>query len=242
MESILSTIWKHQITSAKMFRKMPEVLPLQNHIHLITSSMVHLVHQMQYYFLFEVIECSWEVFAKHLRQAASLDDIIVAHNNFVDSVRRGTLLDEDSQELMDHLRSVYGPILDLQSLEETFLARATEEYEARLNASELVEASKQKPKMWGQSTSTETENTERQNIFTKYLSTLSRQLRLLSRTYQDRVKKFLLMLASAEDVSLQLLSVRLDFNEHYKSKDSSLVAPLTYQHRRQSEKNFPIAK
>ncbi|KAK0087490.1 hypothetical protein PV325_000931 [Microctonus aethiopoides] len=237
MESILSTIWKHQITSAKMFRKMPEVLPLQNHIHLITSSMVHLVHQMQYYFLFEVIECSWEVFAKHLRQAASLDDIIVAHNNFVDSVRRGTLLDEDSQELMDHLRSVYGPILDLQSLEETFLARATEEYEARLNASEFVEASKQKPKMWGQSTSTEAENTERQNIFTKYLSTLSRQLRLLSRTYQDRVKKFLLMLASAEDVSLQLLSVRLDFNEHYKSKDSSLVAPLTYQHRRQNIKN-----
>lgn len=54
MESILSAIWKQQITSAKMFRKMPEVLPIQNHIHLITSSMVHLVHQMQYYFLFEV--------------------------------------------------------------------------------------------------------------------------------------------------------------------------------------------
>lgn len=54
MESILSAIWKQQTTSAKMFRKMPEVLPIQNHIHLITSSMVHLVHQMQYYFLFEV--------------------------------------------------------------------------------------------------------------------------------------------------------------------------------------------
>lgn len=54
MESILSTIWKRQITSAKMFRKMPEVLPIQTHIHLITSSMVHLVHQMQYFFLFEV--------------------------------------------------------------------------------------------------------------------------------------------------------------------------------------------
>lgn len=54
MESILSAIWKRQITSAKMFRKMPEVLPIQTHIHLITSSMVHLVHQMQYFFLFEV--------------------------------------------------------------------------------------------------------------------------------------------------------------------------------------------
>lgn len=55
---------------------------------------------------------------------------------------------------------------------------------------------------------------------------------------QDRVKKFLLMLASAEDVSLQLLSVRLDFNEYYKSKDSRLVVPLTYQHRRQSDQTF----
>lgn len=242
MESILSAIWKHQITSAKMFRKMPEVLPLQNHIHLIISSMVHLVHQMQYYFLFEVIECSWEVFAKNLRAASSLDDIIVAHNHFVDSVRRGTLLDEDSQDLMEHLRSVYRPILDLQNLEETFLARATQEYEARSNTKKFIEVTSEKTKAWGRTNAIDSESSERKVAFSKYLSTLSIQLRLLSRTYQDRVKKFLLMLASAEDVSLQLLSVRLDFNEHYKSKDSSLVAPLTYQHRRQSDKLFPIAK
>lgn len=61
MESILSAIWKRQITSAKMFRKMPEVLPIQTHIHLITSSMVHLVHQMQYFFLFEV---RWKILIK----------------------------------------------------------------------------------------------------------------------------------------------------------------------------------
>lgn len=50
------------------------------------------------------------------------------------------------------------------------------------------------------------------------------------------------MLASAENVSLQLLSVRLDFNEYYKSKDSRLVAPLTYQHRRQSDQSFLSCK
>jgi len=57
------------------------------------------------------------------------------------------------------------------------------------------------------------------------------------------VKKFLLMLASQSEVSLQLLSFRLDFNEHYKRLDSRLTAPLTYQHRRLSEmgsgKNVP---
>lgn len=50
------------------------------------------------------------------------------------------------------------------------------------------------------------------------------------------------MLASAEDVSLQLLSVRLDFNEYYISKDSRLVAPLTYQHRRQSDQFYMADK
>lgn len=221
---------------------MPEILPIQNHIHLITSSMVHLVHQMQYYFLFEVIECSWEVFAKNLRQAASLDDIIIAHNSFVESVRHGTLLDEDSQELMNHLRSVYNPILELENLEETFLARATQEYEARVSSNKFTQVTSEQTKSWGKSNAVDAETFERQTAFTKYLTTLSRQLRVLSRTYQDRVKKFLLMLASAEDVSLQLLSVRLDFNEHYKSEDSSLVAPLTYQHRRQGDKSFGAPK
>ncbi|XP_020297110.1 gamma-tubulin complex component 3 homolog isoform X2 [Pseudomyrmex gracilis] len=235
MESILSAIWKQQITSAKMFRKMPEVLPIQNHIHLITSSMVHLVHQMQYYFLFEVIECSWDTFTKQLLQATSLDDIIAAHNYFVDSVRHGTLLDEKSQQLMDHLRSVYSPILDLQNLEETFLVRATQEYEARFNADKFAQ---EQIKKWGRTSKTDDEAIERDAAFSKYLNKLSIQLRLLSRTYQDRVKKFLIMLASAEDVSLQLLSVRLDFNEYYKSKDNRLVAPLTYQHRRQSDQTF----
>ncbi|XP_076756926.1 gamma-tubulin complex component 3 [Xylocopa sonorina] len=228
MESILSAIWKRQITSAKMFRKMPEVLPIQTHIHSITSSMVHLVHQMQYFFLFEVIECSWDTFAKQLGQATSLDDIITAHNHFIDAVRRGTLLDEKSQELMDHLRSVYGPILDLQNLEETFLTHATLEYEVRLKDNNLSDPSE----------ANDAEITKRQVAFSKYLNTLSIQLRLLSRTYQDRVKKFLIMLASAEDVSLQLLSVRLDFNEYYKSKDSRLVVPLTYLHRRQSDQSY----
>ncbi|XP_012278710.1 gamma-tubulin complex component 3 [Orussus abietinus] len=242
MESILSTIWNQQITSAKMFRKMPEVLPIQNHIHLITSSMVHLVHQMQYYFLFEVIECSWDTFAKQLGQAASLDEIIAAHTNFVESVRHGTLLDEESKELMDHLRSVYGPILELQNLEETFLARTMQEYEARNRIDKFVDKTSEQTKQWGKCTSDDTENAERQTAFTKYLNTLSIQLKFLSRMYQDRVQKFLLMLASAEDASLQLLSVRLDFNEYYKSKDSRLVAPLTYQHRRQSEQIFLACK
>ena len=142
---------------------------------------------------------------------------------------------------MNHLRSVYGPILELQSLEETFLARATAEYEARMDSEKFIDQGSEN-KQWGRTTNKDVEDTERRAAFLKYLSTTSSKLKFLSRTYQDRVKKFLLMLASAEDVSLQLLSVRLDFNEYYISKDSRLVAPLTYQHRRQSDQSFLTEK
>lgn len=82
---------------------------------------------------------------------------------------------------MDHLRSVYSPILDLQNLEETFLARATQEYEARLNADNLKQEQMTK---WGRTTKKDQEIAEREAAFSKYLNTLSIQLRLLSRTYQ----------------------------------------------------------
>lgn len=89
---------------------------------------------------------------------------------------------------MDHLRSVYSPILDLQNLEETFLARATQEYEARLNSDNFVQKSSEQTKKWGRTNKKDQEAGERETAFSKYLNTLSIQLRLLSRTYQVIIK------------------------------------------------------
>jgi len=86
---------------------------------------------------------------------------------------------------MDHLRSVYSPILDLQNLEETFLARATQEYEARLNSDNFGQEQMTK---WGRTNKKDQEITEREAAFSKYLNTLSIQLRLLTRTYQVIMK------------------------------------------------------
>ncbi len=58
--------------------------------------------------------------------------------------------------------------------------------------------------------------------------------RLLHFIVQDMVRTFLLQLASSQDESLQCLSFRLDFNQHYKRKDARLGTPLTFQHRRES--------
>ena len=86
---------------------------------------------------------------------------------------------------MDHLRSVYGPILDLQNLEETFLTRATHEYKARLKDNNSVNVKNSLVKNRSDLTeNNDAEIVKRQAVFSKYLNTLSIQLRLLSRTYQ----------------------------------------------------------
>lgn len=92
---------------------------------------------------------------------------------------------------MNHLRSVYGPILELQTLEETFLARATAEYEARMSNEKFIVASSENQKQWGRSKSQDTEDIERKSAFLKYLNTLSMKLKLLSRTYQVKFCSFL---------------------------------------------------
>ena len=84
---------------------------------------------------------------------------------------------------MDHLRSVYGPILDLQNLEETFLTRATHEYKARLKDNNSVNVTIVKNGL-DLTENNDAEIVKRQTVFSKYLNTLSIQLRLLSRTYQ----------------------------------------------------------
>ena len=54
----------------------------------------------------QVIECSWDCFTKQLSQATSLDDIITSHTLFINNVRRGTLLDEQSQVIHLILNSI----------------------------------------------------------------------------------------------------------------------------------------
>lgn len=85
---------------------------------------------------------------------------------------------------MDHLRSVYGPILELQGLEETFLERAMQEYEERTKAEDIIENKRGPSTKWGRTTSSDAQGAKRATVFSKYLTTLSVHLKLLSRTYQ----------------------------------------------------------
>lgn len=73
-----------------------ELNPITRMLHLSTCEMIHFQHQTQYYFLFEVLECSWAEMLRRVNQAECLDDVINAHNDFLKSVQNGMLLDQSS--------------------------------------------------------------------------------------------------------------------------------------------------
>lgn len=118
MEFLLTNMRKQQIEMSKQFKKIrgrflyfisvwfvnmytyffrSELKPIMHNIHILTSEMIHFLHQTQYYFLFEVLECSWAEMLSKVNKAECLDDIIEAHSIFLSSVRSGFLLDEGSR-------------------------------------------------------------------------------------------------------------------------------------------------
>lgn len=119
MEYVLSNMRKQQISCNKMFRDMKgkglsfctvigknksqflcaELLPTMHLIQVLSSEMIHFLHQTQYYFLFEVLECSWAEMMRQVNQAECLDDVINAHNTFLSSVQCGVLLDSGSENI-----------------------------------------------------------------------------------------------------------------------------------------------
>lgn len=72
----------------------PALSPLLRQCNELTSEMVHFIRQTQYYFLFEVLECSWNQLIEQVHQAESLDEVISAHQQFLLTVKAGVFRDE----------------------------------------------------------------------------------------------------------------------------------------------------
>merc|ERR1712029_403634 len=81
----------------------------------------------------------------------------------------------------------------------------------------------------------EEEDRERRRVYLRTkLGSVRAQLKIVSQSYGDMVKTFLFQLTCSNDDGLQSLSFRLDFNSHYKKKDSRLSKPLMFSARRLS--------
>ncbi|CAC5369535.1 TUBGCP3 [Mytilus coruscus] len=229
MEYILAMIWKNQISNARMLRAIPELTGILHQCHVLAAEMVHFIQQVQYYINFEVLECTWDELLTKVKEAEDLDYIIAAHQKFLDTVTARCLLDEQSREILTQLRTIFDLVIEFQAAQDNFYSEATQELDIRRRYEHRRER-RSKEGDWEVTDDEEEEEQLRRISFLKQIIPSTRaRLTVLSQSYQDMVKQFLVMVTTHQDVSLRFLSFRLDFNEHYKSKEPKLQSPFMYR-------------
>nr|XP_023019797.1 gamma-tubulin complex component 3 homolog [Leptinotarsa decemlineata] len=210
-EYALANMRRQQISMAKLFRRIKELKPVMHFIHLLTSKMIHFLHQTQYYFLFEVLECSWAEMQNQVNKAECLDDIITAHTGFLNSIQRGVLLDENSRQLFSHLLSIYNFVVNLEAHQEALYQAASDEHDAYTQYYNKVN----EEQGFGTTTEEEVANKLRRATFHQFLNTTKLRVKTSAQTYDVIVKNFLELLSKSMNMNLRLLSVRLSFNNFY---------------------------
>ncbi|XP_072034595.1 LOW QUALITY PROTEIN: gamma-tubulin complex component 3 homolog [Amphiura filiformis] len=229
MDYVLNQVWRGQMANAKALKPIPELSPVLHQCHILAAQMIHFVQQMQYYINFEVMECSWDELCKKVTAAEDLDHIIAAHEVFLDTIIRRALLDQQSRPLLTQLRAIFDLIIQFQGTQETFFKSSLEELTLRASYEKQIAAKSEKGE-WGLSQQKEEDERRRKVKFMREVIPTNRaQLKVLAKSYQDMVQKFLVSLTEHADDNLRLLAVRLDFNEVYKAKEPKLRSPMAFK-------------
>ncbi|XP_049821889.1 gamma-tubulin complex component 3-like [Aethina tumida] len=188
MEFVLTNMRRKQILIMRLFKSLTYLKFITPNITILTGEMIHFFNQLQYYFMFEILECSWVQLMDKLHKAKSLDDSVIAHNFFLKSLKKE----------FDALQSE----LYRASHEENLAFKA---FLKTNNYAEDVSLSEEEDK----------EEIARRANYTLNLLTIKSQMSTLSQRYQSNLEKYLKILSSSANISLQLLSTRINFNNYY---------------------------
>lgn len=110
------------------------------------------------------------------------------------------------------LRIIYNFILNLESVQESLYSAALREREALLEYERKTECEDG----FGIDLETERMAEERRLKFNHFLNSAKEQVKQLAKQYTEFIQKYLNHLATSSNMNLQLLSVRLNFNDYYK--------------------------
>uniref|UniRef100_A0A1B6DS09 Uncharacterized protein n=1 Tax=Clastoptera arizonana TaxID=38151 RepID=A0A1B6DS09_9HEMI len=183
LEYILSSTWREQTSFLKKLSRMNtefrELQMVLTQSSLLTSEMVHYVHQVQSYILSEVMECTFENFVQKFKTATSIEEVINEHDKFLQEIRTRAFLcnDDRSKTFGSELRIINNLILDLRNVSVNFLSTAEVEFSRRVDYEILVEQE-------GTNFRSEAAHKAKKEEFSNNLLKVKAKLRLLSEGYQ----------------------------------------------------------
>lgn len=115
------------------------------------------------------------------------------------------------QVLCGQLRTLYHLILNLESIQDSLYLTALKERDAVIAHTQRIE----KSTGFGLTLKEEKQAEERIATFRNFVSNIKEQVKQMSKQCSEFVRKYLGQLAKSTNMNLQLLSVRLNFNDYY---------------------------
>lgn len=132
VEWSLTTTWKQYLAFSHIFSKpsivneyytlYQRIKPTLHRCNLNRSRMIHIVNNLQSFFMCEVMENAWLHLLESFDKAKSLDEIIVAHDDYLTEIMKHTLLSDEFEELTLLIQSLLQIMLRFCHQEETLLS------------------------------------------------------------------------------------------------------------------------
>ena len=205
MEHIVAISWTELSFQAKHASKnLPEAVGLLHKCQLVLQEQMHYLSQIQYYVTFEVLECSWADFQENLKNVKDFDELLAAHEAFLDKLLGSCLLKPSSQNISGKIRSTFDSVAAFQDL----LVKLNNECEQEISRREIS-----KKKTGWEFNEEEMSLREEFKIFVR--SKLIPQVEIRKAAWNSLVTDMLSSLLSEEDEYLRSLAWRLDFSRHY---------------------------
>ncbi|CAL5081701.1 unnamed protein product [Urochloa decumbens] len=177
------------------------------------NEMNHFVTNFQYYIMFEVLEVSWARFSDEMDAAKDLDDLLLAHDKYLNSILEKALLGERSHGLLRNLFELFDIILQFRSHADRWFERI---YELQLRGKGKQKSKSKESGSWldgGRKAMIQLAG----ELFRK----MGEDLDSIAKDYTASLDAFITQLPMQQHVDLKFLLFRLDFTEYYSRVSSS---------------------
>jgi len=215
VELSLSAVWRRHTTAARLVRALSSDA-LLHRCHLLRHEMVHFVFNLQYYLMFEVIQCSWEELVAALAAASDLDGLIGAHSAFLSAVVQKAMLGPENAPLLEALDALFETILRFAKSQELLYIHLLEQ---RAAAKQMAAAAAANTAAggWGAAGAAEAEALLAEGDAPPLQPHFYEQLRVHAAQYRQQFAAFFAQVTRHASLDLTFLSFRLDFNAYYES-------------------------
>jgi gamma-tubulin complex component 3 len=214
IKNLISNLNNYSKTHRRHFlqQTLPEeLLEKVKKCNFIRHQMLHFLNTFLSYVMLEVVETEWTVFIKAVQDAASFDDIIYSHREFISSVQAKVLLRDKTNTLYLELVKLLSAVENFNKTQSVIFYNLEEKFHADAGSEYMDEEGSYDGRgddIRGRPSDFTTERSR--DLIRKN----DRLILALWKTFRQGLDTFLEYLE--KDQKLKTLSFRLDFNEFYR--------------------------